>query len=63
MKEFDEIKLQTEASEIPFKEPEQPSAPDPNVPDPYPVTDPIAEPEPIPLPPEPSPEYPPDVVF
>ncbi|MGC2237461.1 MAG: hypothetical protein WA584_14960 [Pyrinomonadaceae bacterium] len=63
MKEFNETNMQTEEPDNPFKEPDQPSAPEPNVPDPYPVSDPINEPEPFPTPPEPIPDLPPDVVF
>ncbi|HEY0428240.1 MAG TPA: hypothetical protein VGC76_10700 [Pyrinomonadaceae bacterium] len=65
MKEFSEIKLQTEDPETPFKEPDSPQSP--TEPNPYPVTDPVTEPtpapEPFPAPPEPIPEMPPDVVF
>jgi hypothetical protein len=64
MKEFSEMNLQTEEPETPFKEPDAPTIPEPSNPtDPYPVTDPMPEPEPFPAPPEPSPTYPPDVIF
>ena len=64
--------LQTEEPENPFKDPNEPTTPEPTIPDPspekpnpYPVTDPIPEPnpEPFPVPPEPIPKLPPDVVF
>jgi hypothetical protein len=35
----------------------------PDEPNPYPVTDPIPDVEPVPNPPEPTPEYPPVVIF
>ena len=60
-------KLQTEEPDNPFKDPNEPTIPEPSPdpPNPYPVTDPIPEPnpEPFPTPPEPIPQYPPDVVF
>ena len=61
--------LQTDEPENPFKDPNEPTVPEPspNEPNPYPVTDPNPEPhpepQPFPTPPEPIPEYPPDVVF
>lgn len=64
MKELIETKMQEEPDN-PFKQPDEPTVPEPNVPDPYPVSDPITEPnpEPFPTPPEPIPDMPPDVVF
>jgi hypothetical protein len=69
-----EYNLQAGEPENIFKDPNEPTIPEPNVPetppsepDPYPVTDPISEPipEPTPFPttPEPIPTLPPDVVF
>ena len=62
--------------EPPISDPVYPSEPSPDAPprepvtpDPYPVTDPIIEPEPhpdpdpVPVPPEPIPQFPPDVTF
>ena len=70
------IKLQPEEPEYPFKDPNErdnPIVPEPTIPErspeepnPYPVTDPIPEPvpvPPVPTPPEPIPKFPPDVVF
>ncbi len=55
--------------DAPAPEPVTPGIPAPTEPtgptDPYPVSDPIAEPnpEPFPAPPEPIPTFPPDVTF
>ena len=61
MTDFNEIRLQTEKPENPFTEPEPPNEPElpdvpPVEPNPYPVTDPIPDPnpnDPFPVPPEP----------
>ncbi len=69
-----EYNLQTGEPENTFKDPNEPTIPEPGVPgpppsepDPYPVADPISEPipEPTPFPttPDPMPTLPPDVVF
>ena len=59
------ISLQEEPN--PFKDPTEPTIPEPppNPLDPFPGKDPIPEPnpEPFPTPPEPIPEFPPDVVW
>lgn len=59
------LNLQTDDPESPVIDPNKPLPPDlpPENPNPYPVTDPIPDDEPVPMPPEPTPQYPPDVVF
>lgn len=60
------FKLQTDDPENPVIDPNKPVPPDSlpeEDPNPYPVTDPIPDVEPVPMPPEPTPQYPPDVVF
>jgi hypothetical protein len=58
--------LQTDDPENPVTDPDKNPSPDslpPDEPNPYPVTDPIPDVEPVPNPPEPTPEYPPVVIF
>lgn len=59
-----ELKLQTEEPDNPVTDPNvpQPDFP-PEEPNPYPVTDPLPDIEPVPIPPEPTPQFPPDVIY
>ena len=58
--------ISAQKPDLPGTDPEGPPVKDPQPTDPYPVTDPVHDPdnpEPFPTPPEPIPELPPDITY